>query len=718
LNKSLLQYRAERYTETQNEDILRALEFSTRAHESQLRASGEAYIAHPIAVAQIVASWGLDYEAVIAALLHDVVEDTPVTLAELASEFGDKVAELVDGVTKLRLSATPRPAADSARRAASNENLRKLLLASSRDMRVLLIKLADRLHNMRTLGYLPSEKRARIARESLEIFGPIADRLGMGQLKGELEDLGFRFSKPDEYADLVRRVKTTASKSERYLAVLKRTVTDYLEAGGVEVLHIEGRQKHYYSIYKKLIKVDGDIEKIYDLIAVRIIVSDVAACYQALGIVHQHYKPLIYRIKDYIAVPKANGYQSLHTTVFADDGKITEIQIRTPEMHEAAEYGLAAHFYYDSQKMTADFAKRVSTAVPKSMDWVKDLAELQQSATSGQDFVDEAKLDLFAKHIFVFSPLGDLYDLPEGSTPLDFAFAVHSQVGLRALGSKVNGRMAPLDAKLENRDVVEIITRRESAPSRDWLGFVVTSHAKARLRSWFRNVSRDSNIVSGRGLLEAELQPWGIKRIDDLPKRAMPELIDVMHIKSIDDLYAQLGEGSLNVEQVIRRLIPDAAKPKDAKVIKRVEPTGRVLVEGVKLPYTLAACCNPVFPESLVGFVTRGKGVTVHAEGCSNLPNESERYTTCYWETSADGTERVVCNLQVISIDRIGLVSDITGILAARKLRIAGMSSGSIEKPGQCQVNFGLEVPDLFVLSDVIRRIERLPGVLRVTRVG
>ncbi len=540
----------------------------------------------------------------------------------------------------------------------------------------------------------------------------------MGQLKGELEDLGFRYSKPEEYADLVRRVKTTASKAERFLAVLKRTLSGYLTAGGVEVLRIEGRQKHYYSIYKKLIKVDGDIEKIYDLIAVRIIVPDVAACYQALGIVHQHYKPLIYRIKDYIAVPKTNGYQSLHTTVFADDGKITEIQIRTPEMHEAAEYGLAAHFYYDSRKTTGDFAKGVSKAVPKSLGWVNDLAELQRSATSGQEFVDGAKLELFANHIFVFSPLGDLYDLPEGATPLDFAFAVHSQVGLRALGAKVNGRMVTLDAKLENRDVVEIITRRESAPSRDWLGFVVTSQAKGRLRSWFRNVSRDANITSGRSSLETELQAWGIKRIEDLPKRAIAELIDAMHIKSVDDLYAQLGEGSLNVEQVIRRLIPDAAKPKDAKVIKRAEPTGRVLVEGVKLPYALAACCNPVFPEPLVGFVTRGKGVTVHAEGCRNLPNEPERYATCLWETSANEAERLVCSLQVTGVDRIGLMSDITGVLASQKLRIAGISSGLTEKPGECQVNFGLEVPDLFVLSDIIRRLERLHGVSRVTRVG
>ena len=716
MNKLLFQYSHERFSEAQQAEIARAMDYAAAAHNGQLRASGEPYVTHPVAVAETVAAWGLDHEAVIAALLHDVVEDTHITLGEVAGEFGDKVAELVDGVTKLRLSSTPRPSMDSARLAASNENLRKLLLASSKDLRVIMIKLADRLHNMRTLGYLPAEKRMRVARESLAIFGPIADRLGMGQLKGEIEDLGFRYSMPDEYAELVRQVKTSASKAERYLAVLKRTIVARLAEGGVEVERIEGRQKHYYSIYKKLAKVDGDFDKIYDLIAVRIIVPDVAACYSALGVLHQSYRPLIYRIKDYIAVPKTNGYQSLHTTVFAEDGKITEIQIRTPQMHESAEFGLAAHFYYDAQKATADYAKRQSSVVPRGMSWVSELARLQHVSEGGQDFVDGAKLELFGDRIFVFSPKGDLYDLAEGATPLDFAFAVHSQLGLRALGAKVNGRMAPLDAKLENRDVVDIVSRREPAPSRDWMGFVVTAHAKARLRAWFRAASRDANLASGRALLEAELHTWGVKKLDELPKKSIPELIDALHVRSIDDVYVQLGEGSMNVEQIIRRIIPNAAKPKDAKVVRRSEPTGRVLVEGVELVYALAPCCRPVYPEPIVGYVTRGKGVTVHAAGCRNLPDEPERYAACRWETLDGATERLVCRLEILSVDRIGIVSDVTSTVAAKRLRLSGIASGAADRAGHCVVSFGVEVLDLFDLADLVRRLERLPGVVRVIR--
>jgi guanosine-3',5'-bis(diphosphate) 3'-pyrophosphohydrolase len=717
MNKLSVQYEHQRYTEEQNRAITEALDYAVRAHGEQKRASGEPYIIHPIAVAETVAQWGLDHEAVMAALLHDVVEDTEITLDELSEQFGKKVGELVDGVTKLRLSHSPRPAADSARLEASNENLRKLLLAIAKDYRVILIKLADRLHNLRTLGFLSPERRTQIARESLEVYAPLADRLGMGQLKGELEDLGFKFWKPEEYAELERQVNTTAKKSQRYLAVLKRAVVEHLEQAGVKVTTIEARQKHYYSIYKKMVKVGGDIEKIYDLIAVRVIVSDVPDCYQAMGILHQYYKPLIYRIKDYIAVPKPNGYQSLHTTVFAEDGHITEIQIRTPQMHEEAEFGLAAHFFYDAQKTAKAYVKRESKNLPDNLKWVSELSEIQRSTGSGQEFVEGVKLELFADRIFAFSPKGDLYEFPEGATPLDFAFMVHSDVGLRALGAKINGRMVPLDTKLENRDVVEIVTRREPAPSRDWLGFVTTSHAKGKIKAWFRAASRDVNVVSGRTILEDELQTWGVKRLEDLPKRAIKDLLDTMHLRTEEDLYAQLGEGALVVGSVIRRLIPDAPKPANVKVIKRTEPTGRVLIAGESLPYAMAPCCNPVFPQPLLGYVTRGKGVTVHALGCRNIPTDVERYATCRWETMVDASERIVCRLEVRAVNRIGLVSDIAGLIAAAKHNLAGISSRPIEDTGETVVNFGVEVPDLFVLAYLSRKLERLPGVLEVRRV-
>jgi GTP diphosphokinase / guanosine-3',5'-bis(diphosphate) 3'-diphosphatase len=696
------------------------------AHEEQQRASGEAFIIHPIAVAELVAEWGLDHEAVMAALLHDVVEDTEATSETLSQEFGFKVAELVEGVTKLRLSISPRPSADSARLESSNENLRKLLLASTKDYRVMLIKLADRLHNLRTLEFLPATKRAEVARESLQIYAPLADRLGMGLLKGELEDLGFKYSQPEEFQRLEKMVRDTMRKSARYLTGLKKVVSGHLKDGGVKVLAIEARRKHYYSIYKKLAKVEGDVEKIYDLMAVRVIVPDVAACYQTLGILHQYYKPLIYRIKDYIAVPKPNGYQSLHTTVFAEDGRITEIQIRTPEMHEMAEYGLAAHFYYDVQKSSRAYAQRITGstgAVPDNLKWVNQLSALQKATGSEQEFVEGAKLELFADRIFVFSPKGDLYDLPEGATPLDFAFAVHSDIGLRALGAKVNNRMVTLDSKLQNRDVVEIVARREAAPSRDWLGSVVTSHAKNRLRSWFRSESREANIASGRLELEEALRAWGSKKLEDVPKRVVSDTLDAFHVRSLDDLLAQLGEGAVGVSQVIRKFIPDAAKPADIPVVKRTEPTGRVLIQGEQLPYLLAPCCNPVFPQPLLGYVTRGKGVTVHALGCRNVPTDVERYATCRWETLLDAPERLVCRVAVRAVNRMGLILDITSVLAAQRLNIAGMATkhlGTLEEDSddETMVTFGLEVPDLFALAEIIPRLERLPGVIEVQRVG
>lgn len=721
MNKLSIQYDSSRFSQAENATITRALEFAVQAHGDQKRMTGEPYAIHPIAVAQIVAQWGLDSEAIAAALLHDVVEDTAVTIDELKAEFGEKVAELVEGLTKLKLSASPRPAADSLRTDLNNENLRKLLLATTKDFRVILIKLADRLHNMRTLGALSDDKRARISRESLEVFAPLADRLGMGQLKGELEDLGFEHSNPEAYADLRSQVEEMAAGASKYLTRLKRAITRNMKTAGVNVVQIEARQKHYWSIYKKLVKTGGDIEKIYDLVAVRIIVPDVAACYQALGVIHQHYKPLIYRIKDYIAVPKPNGYQSLHTTVFGEEGRISEIQIRTPEMHQAAEYGLAAHFYYNAHKSTSGYAGRKSAAaVPTNLKWVTELTQLQQASTGGgedgQDFADAARLELFADRIYIFSPKGDLYELPEGSTPLDFAFAVHSNVGLRALGARVKGRLLPLDTKLENRDVVEIVTRREPAPSRDWLNIVVTSHAKNRIRSYFRAVSRDANVASGKTVLESELQTWGIKKIDEIPKKVMADTIDALHLRGTEDLYAAIGEGAITLNQAVKRLVPDAPKPKATAVVKKQEPTGRILVEGEKLPHTLALCCNPVYPQPLLGYVTRGKGITVHALGCRNIPTDVERYTACRWETGEDA-ELMLCRLEVVAGNRIGLISDIAGEVARENLNIRNIASQNDSETSLSHVQFSVEVPDLFALSKLRHGLARIGGVERVRRV-
>lgn len=715
MNKISVHYNEQRFTAEQNERIAAAYELAEAAHAGQKRISGDPYITHPVAVAEIVADWGLDAEAIVAALLHDVVEDTEIGLVQIQQQFGPMVAGLVDGLTKL--GELPSPDETSSRLELSNENLRKLLLATAKDYRVILIKLADRLHNLRTLGYLPPAKRARIARESLEIYAPLADRLGMGQLKAEVEDLAFKYARPEEYAALVTQVSLTTKAAARYLATLKRHLRKLLNDGGVEVESIDGRHKHLYSVFKKLAKVDGDLSKIYDLMAVRIIVPDVAACYQALGLVHQRYKPLIYRIKDYIAVPKPNGYQSLHTTVFAEDGHITEIQIRTQAMHEEAERGLAAHFYYDAHKTTDGYKSGGASVRPKHLGWVNQLANLDDLAV-GPEGVDHARLELFRDRIFVFSPRGDLYELPENATPVDFAFAVHSDVGLRAMGAKVNGRMVTLDTKLDNRDVVEILTRREAAPNRDWLNFVQTSAAKNRIRSWFRAASRDTNISAGRSELEAELKAFGVKRLEDLPARQLNETLDSLHVKTLDDLLAAIGEGSVTSGQALRRLVPDAAKPASVPVIKRPATTGRVLVEGSNLPYTLAPCCLPVFPQPIVGYVTRGKGVTVHRLSCTNLPTDSERYAVAYWETVGEAPERLVCRLQLEVTNRIGVISEVTGLISRRGFNIGSMRTESANDSDTVSVvSFVIEVPDLFELAGVMRDLGRLRGMMVVKRV-
>lgn len=714
-----IQYDEQRFTKAQNGLITKAFWCGIEAHGGQTRASGEPFFIHPVAVAEIVAGWGLDHETIAAALLHDVVEDTDVTATELERDFGPIVAGLVEGVTKLRLSAHPRLSDES--RPASSENLRKLLLASTKDVRVLLLKLADRLHNMRTLEYLPAPKQRLIARESLEVFAPLADRLGMGVVKGEMEDLGFRFAMPEEYSDLVSKLRMPTRHAQAEVEILKRAIVEHMEKSGIEVMQLEGRRKHYYSIYKKLAKVEGDIDKIYDLVAVRVIVPTVADCYQALGVLHQAYKPLISRIKDYIAVPKPNGYQSLHTTVFGLRGRITEIQIRTPQMHEEAEHGLAAHFFYDQQKTGKAYTNRTGAAqtVPAQLGWVRTLGTLVKQAGSSQEFALEAKLELFADQIYVFSPKGDLYELPDGATPLDFAFCIHSGVGLRALGARVNGKMASLDTKLENRDVVEIITRKEPAPNRDWLHSVVTSTARNRIRAWFRAASRETNIATGKQVLEQALAVWDVKRLDQLPKRVVAEALDSLHLKDPDELYVQLAEGSLSTTQVIRKLIPDAARPVNAAIVKRLEPTGRVRVAGDDVSYTLAPCCHPVYPQALVGYITRGKGVTVHVLGCRNVPNDAERLVACHWETSGQVAEQLVVWLRLRAANRVGMIADITGVIARRRLSLVGITSdgatGSDEKI-ESLIQLGIELPDMFVLAGLMRRLERIPGMVSVMR--
>lgn len=710
-----------RFKPEEQEQILSALEFATAAHAGQSRKSGQPFITHPVAVATTVAEWGMDAEAVTAALLHDTVEDTPVTLGELADRFGQPVADLVDGLTKLEaVTELPGMNNEDVRREATNENLRKLLLASTADVRVLLIKLADRRHNLQTLRYLSPESRRRIAAQSLAVFAPLADRLGMGQLKAEIEDLAFEHADPERYQEVKSLMAGVARSSRRYLERIKTEINRILAEAGLEPISVEARSKHLYSVHKKLAKVDGDITKIYDLVAVRIILPEVSGCYQAMGALHQHYKPLIYRIKDYIAVPKPNGYRSLHTTVFALDGRITEIQIRTPQMHDEAERGLAAHFYYDMFKTGAGYRSGQASRLPAGLRWVASLSDLVKGGSS--DTVSAAELELFRDRIFVLSPKGDLYDLPEGSTALDFAFAVHSDLGLRTMGTKVNGRMVPLDTRLENRDMVEVLTRKEPQPNRDWLGFVQTTTARSRIRGWFRAASREVNVATGRRLLEEALLALGYKRLEDVAEPKWGPVLDQLHQPDLESLLACVGEGSLAVANVIRRLAPETVPASPPRRVVRRHGTGRIIFPGGHLLHALAPCCSPVFPQPIIGYVTRGSGVTVHRRDCPNVPAEPERLVHCRWEVAASEDERLVIRLELRALDRIGLLSDVASVTASRQLNLGNVQTTSTsdsegEAVAESTLRFDVEVPDLVALTDLMRHLRRLPGVLGVNRI-
>ncbi len=693
--------------------LIKAAEiFSERAHLGQKRKSGEPYFIHPLAVAQAVADWGLDAETIAAALLHDTVEDTEVTLEQVEAKFGPKVAELVAGVTKLgEVDFVP---ADSTRGEASYENVRKLLIAMSKDLRVILIKLGDRRHNLRTLQYLPEEDRVRIAKESLEIFAPLADRLGMGELKAEIEDLSFKYLMPERYSEIESMVRGYLRKSSSYINRLKSFITAELEAAGVEPIEISGRAKHLHSIHKKLLKADHDLTKIYDLMALRIIVPTPADCYKTMGVVHQFFKPLIYRIKDYIAVPKPNGYRSLHTTVFALDGRIIEVQIRTPEMHEEAERGLAAHFFYDQSKQGKAYLAGEATNVPAKLNWVSQLTKLGDRI-SAQDLMDALEHDLFRDRIFVFSPKGDLFDLPEGSTPIDFGFAVHTQVGLRAQGAQVNSRLAALDTKLQNRDVVEIITKRQAAPSRDWLNFAQTPHARQTIRAWFRAKSRSSNVTSGQAIVEKELRAWSIKKLDEIPSPVWEKALADLNYKDLESLLAAVGEGMVSTQQLMRRLFPDEAVPTKPKPTRRRLTSNAVQIGWSEdLPYKLAACCKPEPPQPIVGYITRGEGVTVHLSNCSNLPPEPHRLIACDWQ---DGTRHLMpVRLEVIGQNRIGLLRDLTVLISAMGININHLDSYDLSDREKSLIKIDVEVGDNFTLAALINKIEKVRGVTNVDR--
>lgn len=701
------------------DDVTKAYQLAEEAHKDQRRVSGEPYILHPLAVAQILADMKIDTTTITASLLHDVVEDTSYTLDDLKKMFGKEVAFLVDGVTKLsRLNYRTKEDQQL-------NSMRKMFLAMAKDVRVVVIKLADRLHNMRTLRYMRSDKQKRIAQETLEIFAPLAHRLGIFNIKWELEDLSFRYLEPDKYYDLVDQMKQKRHVREEIVNEAIDVLKKALDEAHIHC-EINGRPKHFYSIYKKMKKDNRDLSQVYDLFAIRVIVDDVKDCYGVLGIVHSLWKPLPYRFKDYIAMPKPNNYQSLHTTVIGTRGQPVEIQIRTWEMHRIAEYGVAAHWRYKEGNQTAN-----KDAFDEKMGWLRNLLEWQDTSNP-KEFVNALKLDAFSDEVFVFSPRGDVIDLPQGAIPIDFAYRIHTDVGHRCVGAKINGKIVPLDYKLKNGDIVEIITSKVGKPSLDWLNIVGSSESRSKIRSWFKKENREENIAKGLDALERECKrlghDWKALNVGGRLGRVAKQ----MNAGSEDDLVAAVGYGGFAVNTVLIKLLElhkkDLQKQEEKtnslaaleklKTKKPVKHNGTgILVKGEPgLLVRLAKCCSPVPGDPIIGFITRGRGVSVHRADCPNIThgqNDVDRLIDVEWDY--DGNERFEVNMEIVAYDRTGIMAEIMATLAEMKISILSVNAKTSDTKN-VTIHMGISIKDLAQFEFVATKIRRLKDVYAVER--
>ena len=688
--------------------VLKAYDRAAAAHSGQRRLTGEDYVNHPLEVAAILAELRLDAATLVAGLLHDTVEDTELTIREVRQEFGGEVAKLVEGVTKLgRISFRSEQQAQA-------ENIRKMLLAMAEDIRVVLIKLADRLHNMRTLDPLPEHKRVKIARETLEIYAPLAHRLGIWQIKWELEDLAFRFLYPDDYREVVKRINRERKERQRIVDDLSEVLARELEKIEIEAT-ITGRPKHVYSIWQKMTRESKDFAEIYDLLAIRVLTNSVKDCYGVLGVVHSLWKPVPGRFKDYIAMPKSNGYQSLHTTVISHSGEPIEIQIRTHEMHRVAEYGIAAHWTYkeDSLGGNARFDERFS--------WLRLLMEWQKEVLDAEQFVDAVKVDIFEDEVFVFTPRGDVINLPAGSTPVDFAYRIHTEVGHRCVGAKVNGRMVPLEYALNNGEIVEILTSRgPHGPSRDWLSFVKSASARDRIRKWFKAQRREENVAKGRDLLDKELRRMHRIGLSGLQDGKLDDLARQYKYHTADDFLAAIGYGEISPHSVMMKLAlvsgDDGDELKSIPLIPQVEPTARVLVRGERGVFTtLANCCQPVPGDSIIGYTTRGKGVTVHRSDCPNAVNavEKNRIVPVDWDAQAMHLYPVAIKIE--AWDRTGLLRDIATVVAESKVNMSAVKV-DVYDDKSAVVSTTVEIDSLSQLSRLMEKLEQVRDVHTVAR--
>ena len=716
--------------------IEKAYKTAREAHKDQKRKSGEPYIIHPLCVAIILADLEMDKETIVAGLLHDVVEDTIMTEDELKDMFGEDVAQLVDGVTKLgQLSY------DADKVEVQAENLRKMFLAMAKDIRVIIIKLADRLHNMRTLQYMSPEKQREKARETMDIYAPIAQRLGISKIKVELDDLSLKYLKPDVYYDLVEKVALRKPEREKFVQGIVDEVKKHISEAGIRA-QVDGRVKHFFSIYKKMVNQDKTIDQIYDLFAVRIIVDTVKDCYAALGVIHEMYTPIPGRFKDYIAMPKPNMYQSLHTTLIGPKGTPFEIQIRTFEMHRTAEYGIAAHWKY---KEESNGNKVSGNQEEAKMNWLKQILEWQRDMSDNREFMNLLKsdLDLFAENVYCFTPAGDVKNLPAGSNPIDFAYSVHSAVGNKMVGARVNGKLVNIDYVIQNGDRIEIITSQNSkGPSRDWLKIVKSTQAKNKINQWFKQELKEDNIVKGRDMMTTYCKAKGIVQSDITKPEFMQSVMVKYGFRDWDSVLAAIGHGGLKEGQVVNRLLEEYRKKAekeltDAQVLEAIENGGTsggakdrprhhgsssgITVKGIDdVAVRFAKCCSPVPGDEIVGYVTRGRGVTIHRTDCVNMINlpleDKVRLIDAEWQAKADDVSgRFLAEIKIYGNNRTGLLVDITRIFTERQIDVIGVNSRT-SKQGTATISMSFEVASRAELDALIAKIRQVESVLDIER--
>ena len=715
----------QKYQPNANVELIRkAYDLAHAAHAGQKRASGEEYIIHPLSVARILTQLQIDVVTISAALLHDVVEDTTYTLEQMEEIFGPEVAMLIDGVTKLgRIEYKSKEEQQL-------ENYRKLFLAMAKDIRVIMIKLADRLHNMRTLRFMREDKQKRIAKETIEIYAPLANRLGISSIKWELEDLCLRYLEPETYYDLVESVKQKRKERQVFIQESIEQIHKKLVEAGMKV-EISGRAKHFYSIYKKMKRDHKDISEIYDLSAVRVLVESVKDCYGVLGIIHAMWKPMLGRFKDYIAMPKSNGYQSLHTTVMTR-GYPLEIQIRTFAMHRVSEYGVAAHWKYKESGKGAT----ASNEYDQKLSWLRQLVNLQQELSDPREYVEALKVDVFSDEVFVFTPKGDVIDLPKGSIPIDFAYRIHTEVGNHCVGAKVNGKIVPLEYKLKNGDIVSVITNKaNNGPSRDWLNIVASSETRNKIRSWFKKARREENIVRGSELIDKEAKRLGYDPKELLKDGRIKIVAQRFNIQNDEDLLAALGYGGLTINGVLTKLIeiykkelqrttpPDVSQmleklkqPQEGN--KKTKSSHGVLVEGEGgLLVRLARCCNPIPGDPITGYITRGRGVSVHRSDCPNVLNENSdvsRVIEVNWDIGLDKVYTV--QIEITCNDKSGVLTSLLAVPSEMKINISSVNAKTNKNNKTSTVNMGLDVRNSLQVSQIMTKMRRIKDVYSVTR--